>query len=71
MVYLCDLRFMVWNEEEDSKSPFNGWLKAYNIDIDLEELIFQNHGPKNRNRDLQMTRHWRDSTRPKVPRAIP
>ena len=56
MVYLCDPRFMMWNEEEDPKSPFNGWLKAYNIAIDLE-LIRQNQGPKTRNQDLQMIRH--------------
>ena len=52
MVYLCDPRFIVWNEEEDSKSPFNGWLKAYNIAIDFGELIRQNQGRKTRNRDI-------------------
>jgi len=71
MVYLCDPMFMVWNEEEDPKSPFNEWLKAYNIAIDLEELIHQNQGLKTRNQDLQTTRHWRDSTRPKASRALP
>ena len=46
MIYLCDPRFKVWNDEEDPKSRFNGWLKAYNIAINLEELIHQNQGLK-------------------------
>ena len=55
MVCLCDSRFMVCNEEEDTKSPFNGWLKAYNIAIELGEQFRQNQGPKTRNRDIQPT----------------
>ena len=38
---------MVCNEEEDPKSPFNGWLKAYNLAIDFGELIRQNQGAQN------------------------
>ena len=30
---------MVCNEEEDPKSPFNGWLKAYKTAIDFKEEI--------------------------------
>ena len=71
MVYLCDSRFIVWNEEEDPKSPFNEWLKAYNIVIDLEELIRQNQGPKIRNREQKLTGARQDSVRLKAPRALP
>jgi len=60
---------MVCNEEEDPKSPFNGWLKAYNIAIDLGELISQNQGLKTRNRALTLTGDRRDSARPEAPRA--
>ena len=35
MVCLCDPRSMVCNEEEDPKSPLNGWLKAYKVAIDF------------------------------------
>ena len=60
---------MVCNEEEDPKSPFNGWLKAYNIAIDFGEQIRQNQGPKTRNWNIQLTGEGRDSARQKAPRA--
>ena len=60
---------MVRNEEEDPKSPFNGWLKAYNIAIDLGEQFRQNQGPKTRYQDLQLTVDRRDSARQQAPRA--
>ena len=54
---------MVCNEEEDPKSPFNGWLKAYNIATDFGELIRQNQGPKTRNQDIQLIVNRHDSMR--------
>ena len=60
---------MVCNEEEDPKSPFNGWLKAYNIAIDFEELIRQIQGLKARNRDLQLIGDRQDNAWQKAPHA--
>ena len=37
---------MVCNEEEDPKSPFNGWLKAYKVAIDFREEILSDQGIK-------------------------
>ena len=57
---------MAWNEEENPKSPFNWWLKAYINSHWLWTAFYQNRGPIFRNRDLQPTRDKRDSARPKA-----
>ena len=52
------------NEEEDPKSLFNWWLKAYIIAIDLEELIRQNQELQIRNQAQELTGDRRDRARP-------
>jgi len=71
MVCLCDFMFMVCDEEEDPKSQFNGWLKAYNIAIDLGEQFRQNQEPKTRNRNMQPTGRQAGSTQQAALRAMP
>ena len=44
-------RGVVWKtnrKEEDLKSPFNGWLKAYQVAIDLREAILSAQGIQSR-----------------------
>ena len=53
---------MVCNEEEDPKSPFNGWLKAYQVAIDLREEILSAQGIKSTNQKIQLTGYRSDQT---------
>ena len=59
------------NEEEDHKSPFNGWLKAYQVAIDLREQISSAQGVKSWNRDQKLSGDKKDYARLEVSRAWP
>ena len=52
---------MVYNEEEDPKSPFNGWLKAYKVAIDLRRWFCQTRGLKSEIQKVQLAGDRRDS----------
>ena len=50
---------------------FNGWLKAYQLAIDLREQISLAQGVKSRNRDQTLTGDKKDCARLEAPRARP
>ena len=61
---------MVCNKEEDPKSPFNGWLKTYQIAIDFREEILSAQGIKSTNQKIQVTGDRRDDTQQEAPSSV-
>ena len=49
---------MVCNEEEDPKSQFNWWLKAYQVAIDFRVKILSAQGIKSRIQDIMASQMY-------------